>query len=134
MRVLLDTHILLWALTDDVRLPKVARSIIQDATNQILYSVASSWEIAIKHALHPEKIGFTAEDVVGYCEQAGFWALPIENRHVAALETLRRPADAAPHNDPFDRIMIAQAKADALLFVTHDSLVSDYGEACVLAV
>lgn len=134
MRALLDTHILLWALADDPALPQVARRIIEDPTNGILYSAASSWEVAIKHALHPDRMKIGAAALIEYCAKAGFEPLPVGDRHVVALETLHRPQDAPAHHDPFDRIMIAQAKADELTFVTHDSLIPGYGEPCVLPV
>lgn len=134
MRVLLDTHIALWALTDDPRLSARARLLIEDAGNDVLFSLASAWEVAIKHAAHPDKMLVSGADFMILCAEAGFVELPVVGSHVAALETLRR-ADGVPvHNDPFDRIMLAQAKADGLLFVTHDSLINGYGEACVIPV
>lgn len=134
MRLLLDTHILLWALTDDPLLPSAVRTLILDESNEIAYSVASTWEVSIKHSLHPDRMKVGASQIVGFCEEAGFEPLPLCNRHVAALETLRRPGDAPRHNDPFDRIMVAQAKADNLLFVTHDALIAHYDEPCILPV
>ena len=133
MRVLLDTHILLWALTDDPRLPTPARAIITDGGNAVFYSAASLWEIAIKHAAHPDRMPVGAREIADYCSEATFDPLPIAERHVLALETLTRPADAPPHHDLFDRIMIAQAKTDTLLFITHDNLIPAYNEPCILA-
>lgn len=134
MRVLLDTHILLWTLADDPLLPSTARKLIEDETNVVSYSSAAVWEVAIKHALHPDRMKINAAALVGYCNDSGFETLPIANRHVLALETLTRAKGEPAHNDPFDRIMLAQAKADKLMFVTHDALISGYGEACVLSV
>ena len=134
MRALLDTHILLWALTDDVRLPPVAKTIICDASNAIFHSAASSWEIAIKHALHPDRMLIGAAALLDYCREAGFQSLPVMDCHVLALETLRRPADVPRHHDPFDRIMVSQAKADDLIFITHDALIGGYEEPCILMV
>lgn len=134
MRALLDTHILLWALTDDVRLSPAARSIIADGSNAIFYSVASLWEVSIKHAAHPDRMMMDASQLSHFCRDAGFDPLSISERHVLTLDTLSRPAEAPPHNDPFDRIMLAQAKADNLIFLTHDSLIPHYNEPCILAV
>ena len=61
-----------------------------------------------------------ASEFMDYCEASGFSQLPISGRYVRALETIERPAGAVPHNDPFDRTMLAQAKADGLLLLTHD--------------
>lgn len=134
MKALLDTHVLLWALADDPKLPNLARRIISDQTNKILYSTASIWEVSIKHAAHPDKMRISGADLVALCEKGDFEQLPIFAKHVAALETLLRPKESKPHNDPFDRIMISQAKADALTFITHDSLIAGYQEPCVLSV
>lgn len=134
MKVLLDTHILLWALADDPCLPAVARTIIADESNAVFYSTASTWEVSIKHGLHPDRMRVSAKDLIAFCGRAGFEPLPIANRHVEALETLQRADDLPAHNDPFDRIMIAQAKSDGLLFLTHDARIAEYDEPCVLRV
>ena len=70
--------------------------------------------------------------LLGFCDVAGYEALPVQARHVVALEELRRAPDARPHNDPFDRIMIAQVKADGMMLLTHDTLIPDYQEPCIL--
>jgi PIN domain nuclease of toxin-antitoxin system len=134
MKVLLDTHILLWALANDEKLPNTARKIIEDTTNQVFYSAASLWEVSIKHASHPERMSLDAQELGRYCEKAGYIPLGIEAHHVETLETLRRAAGEHPHNDPFDRILIAQAKTDGLLFMTHDALIPGYKEDCILPV
>ena len=134
MRLLLDTHIALWALADDPRLPGRARLLIEDGGNSVLYSAASAWEVSIKHAAHLDRMLVSGPGFMGYCERAGFAELAIAGRHVEALEKLRRAPGSAPHNDPFGRIMLAQAKADGLLLVTHEALMAGYGEACVLLV
>ncbi len=132
MRALLDTHVLLWALADDPKLPPVARTIIADGSNPVFYSAASVWEVSIKHNLHPDRMHVSAEPLIAFCNEAGFGPLPIANRHVEALETLTRPKTLPAHNDPFDRIMLAQAKADSLIFLTHDARIAEYDEPCVL--
>ena len=134
MKLLLDTHILLWALTDDPRLSSTARALIFDSGNIICYSSASLWEISIKHGLHPESVPFTAKEVDGYCRSAGYIQIPVSASHVFALETLERAEDAPKHNAPFDRIMLSQAKAENMRFMTHDHLIPYYNEPCVEAV
>ena len=69
-----------------------------------------------------------------YCQEAGFLPLELRERHVFALEALRREAGAPPHNDPFDRALVAQAKAENLTFLTHVSLIPFYREKCILPV
>ena len=68
------------------------------------------------------------------CEENGYIVLPILNKHVSALETLKRHNDAPKHNDPFDRILIAQAKAESLMFLTHDSLIPYYDELFIISI
>lgn len=134
MRILLDTHIILWFLRNDPKLSDKAKEIILDEKNEIFYSSASVWEIAIKHMKNPKAMRISGSKLSDGCQQVGFRMLPIDDSHVAALETLHRPEAAPPHHDPFDRIMLAQAKAERLRFMTHDSLLPYYGEACLLIV
>jgi Uncharacterized protein conserved in bacteria len=134
MRLLLDTHILIWALNGDRRLPAKARRLILDDGNTLYYSTVSLWEVSIKHAIHPENVEFTGEDLDYFCREAGFLPVEVKNSHVIYLESLRRSEGAPPHHDPFDRMLIAQAKAENLVLITHDSLLSYYNEKCVMNV
>ena len=94
MRVLLDTHIILWALENNSKLPKKAREIIEDERNQIYYSTASVWEIAIKHMARPDKMLINGRAFSEKCMDSGFEMLPVYDRHVYGLETLTRPDNA----------------------------------------
>ena len=134
MNLLLDSHVLIWTLTEDERLCEKARQLILDPDNVIYYSTASIWEIAIKHANHPDEIEFSGKELSAFCREAGFLQLEIRDKHVYALETLVRSEDARPHKDPFDRILLAQAKAENMSFLTHDALILDYNEKCVILV
>ena len=134
MNLLLDSHVLIWALTEDERLSEKARHLILDPDNVIYYSTASIWEISIKHANHPDEIQFSGKELSAFCREVGFLQLEIRDKHVYALETLIRPEDARPHKDPFDRILLAQAKAENMSFLTHDALIPDYNEKCVIQV
>lgn len=134
MRLLLDTHILIWALSDDPRLSDQARALIEDRSNQVLFSSAALWEIEIKHQAHPDRMLCDAAQISDYAKKSGYQCLQIAERHVLALSSLTYETDARPHNDPFDRIMLCQAKVDGLVFLTHDSLIPNYREACVQSV
>lgn len=134
MKVLIDTHIAIWAVLNDPKLPKRAKDIILDKENVIYYSTASVWEITIKHMLHPDKLRINGNLLEKGYEENGYNVLPILNKHVSALETLKRHNDAPKHNDPFDRIMVAQAKAEKLMFLTHDSLIPYYDELFIISV
>lgn len=134
MKVLLDTHILLWAILDDPKLPIKARKLIENPENEIFYSIVSPWEVEIKRIAHPTAMPIGAEELVRYCIESGFQKLPIREEHIFRLRTLQRDTDQPPHHDPFDRIMICQCMADDLIFVTHDTLISGYNEPCIIAV
>lgn len=134
MDFLLDTHILLWTFNDDPKLAKNARDIISDKNNTIYYSVISMWEVAIKHMKSPSQMNTSGSEFLHYCEMAGFKKLPIDDRHVCALETLEKKPGTPPHNDPFDRMLISQAKADCMMFLTHDKSFSFYDEPYVAIV
>lgn len=134
MKLLLDTHIILWALDDNPKLSRQARKIIMDIENDIYYSSASIWEATIKYMAKPDKIYISGSKLSNLCREMGYLMLPITDDHVKALETLTYHNQDSPHNDPFDRIMLAQAKADGLKFVTHDSKIPFYEEDCVVVV
>lgn len=131
MRILLDTHIALWAVAGTGKLSKEVIQMLETEKNEIYYSVASVWEIAIKHHIKPEQMPMPEEEFVKLCEKTGFDLLPVETRHIFIVKTLVRPADAPRHNDPFDRILLAQAKCENMMLLTHDSLIPYYGEKCV---
>lgn len=134
MKVLLDTHIILWAITDDERLPQKARMIISREENEIWYSTASIWEVTIKYMTHPGYIPISGKQLSQYCNRAGYQMLSVQDKHVHALESLRRVENAPIHKDPFDRIMLSQAKAENMMFMTHDSLMPWYSEECIISV
>ena len=134
MKLLLDTHILLWALNDNPKLPKKAKDLILEDDNEIYYSTASVWEITIKHMAKPERIKISGKEMSDLCVKMGYRMLPIVDDHVKKLESLVFQNQYQTHNDPFDRIMIAQAKAESMMFVTHDAKIPFYHEACILEV
>ena len=116
MRVLLDTHALLWWLTDDPSLPGPLREVIADPANEIIVSAASAWEIATKHRLGklPEASA-VARDLDGLLVRAGMRPLPISIAHA-----LRAGALEGHHRDPFDRMLIAQGQLESLPIMTAD--------------
>lgn len=127
MRLLLDTHIAIWALTGDRRLGKEATARIADPDNQVYVSAASIWEIAIKHALGRGAVPFSGQDALGYFAEAGYVWLDIRPEHAAATATL-----PALHADPFDRLLVAQALVEPLRLVTHDQTLVPYSDTILL--
>ena len=134
MNLLLDTHIAIWALNDDNALSAKARELILDPDNTIYYSTVSVWEVLLKHVRRPENIPFDEADFSEGCKEAGFIPLRLSDKHILAVRTLSRPADSREHNDPFDRLLISQAKVENLSFLTHDALIPDYQEKCIISV
>ena len=123
MRVLLDTHALLWWLSDDAALPRTARKIIAETKNTVLVSAASAWEIATKVRLG--KLPTAANLVSDFCgqvEREGFDLLVISADH-----GIRGGLLPGPHKDPFDRMLIAQAQAENLPVITNERVFEDYG-------
>jgi PIN domain nuclease of toxin-antitoxin system len=123
MRLLLDTHALLWWIFDDPKLSAPARAAIADAGNTVLVSAASAWEIATKHRKGklPEA-GDVPRRLPEYIAKARFTPLPVSVEHAMAAGAL-----PGPHNDPFDRMLIAQAMSENIPIVTIERLFQDYG-------
>lgn len=121
MTLLLDTHILLWALMAPQRLPAPLRDALADASNKVLFSAVSIWEVSIKRSLGRPDFGFTPDDVIGAALAAQFTELPVTARHAA------RVLDLPPlHADPFDRLLVAQALCEPARLVTADRAVAAY--------
>ncbi len=128
--VLLDTHIILWAMSKDAKLNTKMRDIILNPNNRLFYSIASMWEVQIKYAL--KKIPISGIEFMHYCEQSGYHKLPVDDLHVVELAGLQRDESAPAHNDPFDRILLSQAKAEGFTFLTHNPFFRGYNEPCVV--
>jgi PIN domain nuclease of toxin-antitoxin system len=121
MKLLLDTHLLLWAAGEPKRLSKQARTLIDNPDNELLFSAASLWEIAIKRGLGREDFRVDARLLRRGLLDNGYSELPIVSDHVVATESL-----PLVHKDPFDRILVAQATVEGVTLLTIDSLVSQY--------
>jgi len=119
VRLLLDTHVLIWAVTWPDRLPPRLRDAILSARTTVLVSAASAWEIAIKRALG--RLTFPLERFDAVLEEAGFAPLPISAAHAIEAGGLPRH-----HADPFDRMLVAQARSDDLMLASEDPLVAAY--------
>ena len=94
MKLLLDTHILLWFLMNPEKLPEMASDLLQQNNIEIFYSTASIWEVTIKHMAKPEGMKISGSELADMCRQAGFSKMSITDEHVHMLETLKRPEDA----------------------------------------
>ena len=123
MRILLDTHIMLWAVSNQGMLPDVARRLMQDAGNELLFSPVSVKEIAHKHAIHPEELPMSGEMARDSFIRAGYVELPLTAKQAAAADTM-----PMHHRDPFDRMLLAQAKSEGIKLLSHDKRFPAYGD------
>lgn len=118
---LADTHVLIWARGNPARLSRKARAVVEDRGNQIYFSIASIWEIAIKVSIGKLRIDGTVQELVGALVHDGFEMLPVRVAHVLLVADL-----PLHHRDPFDRMLIAQAREEDLELITADSLFDEY--------
>jgi len=121
MKLLLDTHILLWAAGEPDRLPAEARALIADDANELLFSAASLWEVAIKSGLGREDFVADARLLRRGLLDNGYGELPVASEHAVAV------GDLPPvHRDPFDRLLVAQAMVEGVTLLTSDELIARY--------
>lgn len=121
MKLLLDTHLLLWAAGQPDRLSKTARDLIDAESSELMFSTASLWEIVIKRSLGREDFKVDARLLRRGLLDNGYGELPIASEHVVAIDTL-----PPLHKDPFDRVLIAQALVEGIVLLTTDGAVACY--------
>lgn len=132
MKYLLDTHIILWTLSGSNKLDKHTRDIIEDTHNTIYYSTVSPWEIEIKHQKIKD-FKLSGEQFVFLCDQNGLENIQIKNKHILELANLKTDKKNN-HNDPFDKILLAQAISENMIFITHDKKFSYYSNKNIMIV
>jgi len=121
VRLLLDTHLLLWAAARSARLPREARELLQDDSNDVYYSAASIWEIAIKSSLRRKDFRVDLTQLLATLPEMGLVELPVTAAHAAGVTRL-----PPIHRDPFDRLLIAQSIVEPLTLLTNDALLDRY--------
>ena len=126
MKYLLDTHIILWSALDVKKLSRKAKIILENPDNVLYFSPISLWEISIKHAKHPNQMPITSERAKELALKMGLIELPVRSRHGVDISNLPEI-----HSDPFDRMLITQARSDGLLLISHDDKVVAYGAGVV---
>ena len=127
MRLLLDTHVAIWAVAYSADLPNSIRDLISDQRNEVFVSVVSIWEIALKHAIGRRSAPpFSAMVATRYFRASGYTFLHVTLEHVLGLEDL-----PAIHSDPFDRLLVAQSLAEPLRLVTHDPKIGAYSDTII---
>lgn len=123
MKYLLDTHLLIWALEDAPNLTSKMKKLINNPGNELYFSAASIWEIAIKQSRAKGDFGFDANSMRRTLLENGYVELPITGAHATGVAGLPKH-----HADPFDRLLISQATKEELLLVTHDSKIKMYAD------
>lgn len=121
MKLLLDTHLLLWAAGEPDRLSKAARALIEASDNDLVFSAASLWEVAIKSSLGRSDFVVDARLLRRGLRDNGYAELPVTAEHAVAVTSL-----PPLHKDPFDRMLIAQATVEGIVLLTADEVVAQY--------
>jgi PIN domain nuclease of toxin-antitoxin system len=121
VRFLLDTHLLLWAAASSKRLPRETRELLEDDSNDVYYSAASIWEIAIKSSLRRKYFRIDLPQLLATLPEMGLIELPITAAHAAGVTSL-----PLIQRDPFDRLLIAQSITEPLTLLTNDGLLERY--------
>ena len=120
MNILLDTHVIIWALTNDPQLTDAAKALILDPENTVAISNVSLWEIAMKNQKAPHLCPYHEKEILDYCIKAGYLVIDIKAKHVLELRGLRiKPGAVLTNHDPFDRMLIAQAKSEKHIHQIH---------------
>jgi PIN domain nuclease of toxin-antitoxin system len=121
VKLLLDTHLLLWAAGDPGRLSSLARSLIDAPDNELYFSAASLWEIAIKHSIGRTDFQVDPRLLRRGLLDNGYLEIPVRSEHAVAIDSL-----PMIHKDPFDRMLVAQATAEGITLLTSDAVVAQY--------
>ena len=123
MKILLDTHTLLWTLADDKMISEVKNQ-INNGNNEICVSVASLWEIEIKHSIRSDSMPFSSEDILNILKDSGgFTILPIKQEHVSHIGYFIKQNI---HKDPFDHLLLSTAYTEDIFLLSHDEKMSKY--------
>ena len=128
MNLLLDTYVALWAITDNPKLSQRARDLITSPKTNVWVSAANIWEIAIKYSLGRGDMPVSSQDAMRYFQESGYHFLAIDAEHAIAVAVEELPAH---HQDPFDRMLMAQALVEPMRLMTHGSLVALYSDTII---
>jgi len=127
LNLLLDTPVALWSVADDARLSAYARELISAPQNTVWISAVSIWEISVKNSRGKKLIAVSGRQSLEYFRQSGFRFLPVAPEHSVLVEEL-----PDLHQDPFDRLLVAQALSEPMRLITHDATVARYSDTIIL--
>jgi len=125
MKYLLDTHVILWALLNDGRITNELKEKLLDKDNQVFYSTVSMWEVELKHQKR-NNFTLTGNQFAFLCDQNELINIQIKNSHVNRLKEVVTVENTIEHKDPFDKMLLAQAIQEDMVFVTHDRKFKGY--------
>ena len=135
MNILLDTHVIIWALTNDPQLTEGAKALIMSPENTVIISTVSLWEIAVKNQKAPRLCPYHEKEILDYCVKAGYLVMDIKAKHVLEIRGLKtKPGTVPANHDPFDRMLMAQAKSEKYILLSHDRNFEYYDEDCIRAI
>jgi PIN domain nuclease of toxin-antitoxin system len=135
VNILLDTHVVIWALTNDPQLNDEAKALIMDPENTFIISTVSLWEIAMKNQKEPRLCPYQEWEILDYCVKAGYLVTDIKTKHILEIRGLKIKQDLVLTNhDPFDRMLIAQAKSEKYVLLSHDRNFRYYDDNCIRSI
>ena len=126
MKILIDTHIAIWAMAASDKLPKEFVKIITDLNNTVYVSIVSVWEVVIKNMKNNKRIPINEKEFVDFCRGMEFEIMTLKLAHIMNLRNLKMEDENISHKDPFDRIMIAQCEYENMEFWTRDEVLKNY--------
>ena len=130
MELLLDTHTLLWVISGSDKLPEKIKNLINNYDNKIFVSMVSLWEIEIKHALKPDLMPISAEDVYNSLTVSDFHLLSVRTEYIVGLlEIIKQNI----HKDPFDHLLLSMANDENMTLVTHDDNIQKYHDVSIIS-
>ena len=134
MKVLVDTHIALWAITNNKQLTEKAKAILLDPENDIYISAVSAWEVDMKTKSKKNNLTLSTKRFAELCVQSGYIQLPLKIEHIYGANELVCEGEGAEHSDPWDRILLTQAMVEGMSFMTHDEMIPKFKQDCVISV
>ena len=134
MKILLDTHIVLWSVLESSHLKTETKEVLLSSDNEIFYSVISLWEVSLKHSINPKSMEISASEFRNLCQESGFIELSVEYMHILGLDSLVQKENYPIHRDPFDRILLSQSIAEGMMFLTHASKIATFDSNNILLV
>lgn len=131
MNILLDTHVAYWCLYAPSNLPDNIRKMLDDENNDLYVSAISVWEIGHKHLKKEKEMPTSGSEFYDDLRFNDFYLMPVKAKHIVEYEKLKIKENMFVNKDPFDRMLVAQAKHERFKLLTHDDVMQYYNEGCI---